>query len=64
MIVINEAFYYGRKLGHYLINPNQLRSHGTMVWDKPFDLNREPFIETKDGDAIYLIENGTNIGFD
>ena len=25
IIVINEALYYGEKLGHYLINPNQLR---------------------------------------
>ena len=24
IIVINEALYYGKKLGHSLVNPNQL----------------------------------------
>ena len=33
IIVINEALYYGRKLGLSLINPSQLQSYGTMVWD-------------------------------
>ena len=45
IIVINEALYYGKKLGHSLIIPNQLRSYVTMVWDKPFDSNRELCIE-------------------
>ena len=39
-IVINEAFYYGEKLSHSLINTNKLRSYGNMVWDNPFDSNR------------------------
>ena len=36
IIVINEAFYYGKKLVRSLINPNQLGSYRTMVWDNPF----------------------------
>ena len=63
IIAINETFYYGEKLGHYMINPNQFQSYGTMVWEKPFDSNRELYVETKDGDTIDLIANGTNIGF-
>ena len=63
IIVINETLYYGKKLGHSLINPNQLKSCGTMVWDNPFDSNRELFVETEDGNTIYLIENCTKIGF-
>ena len=39
IIVINEALYYGKKVGHSMINPNQLQSYGTMVWDNPFDSN-------------------------
>ena len=37
IIVLNKEFYYGKKLGHSLINPNQLKSYGTMVWDNPID---------------------------
>ena len=35
IIVINEALYYGKKIGRSMINPNQLQSYGTMVWDNP-----------------------------
>ena len=61
IIVINEALYYGKKLGHSLIIPNQMKSYGNMVWDNPFDSNGELCIETEDGDTIYLISNGTNL---
>ena len=64
IMIINEALYYGKKLGHSLINPNQFRRYGTMVWDNPFDPLREIFIETGDGDIIELISNGTKIGFE
>ena len=40
MIVINEEFYYGKRLGHYLINTNQLQPYGNVVLDNPFDSNR------------------------
>ena len=33
IIVINEALYYGKKLGYSLINPNQLQLYITMVRD-------------------------------
>ena len=62
--VINEALYYGKKLGCSLINPNQLRSYGNIVWDNSFDSNRKLCVETDDGNYIDLILNGTNIGFD
>ena len=31
IMVINEALYYGKKIDHSLINPNQLRCYETMV---------------------------------
>ena len=37
IVVKNEALYYGKKLDHSLINPNQLICSETMVWGKPFD---------------------------
>ena len=35
-----------------------------MVWDNPFDSNRELCVETEDGNTIDIMENCTNIGFD
>ena len=61
---INEALYYGKNLGHSMINTNKLISYGTMVWYNPFDSNRELCVETENGDTIDLIANGTKIGFD
>ena len=36
-IIINEALYYGTKLDHSLINPNQIRAYGISFWDNPYD---------------------------
>ena len=63
-IVTNEALYYGKKLGYSITNPNQLRSWKTMVWDNPYDQNRELCVENEDGDMIDITANGTRIGFD
>ena len=63
IIVINEALYYGKKLNHSLINPNQLRCYETMVWDNPFEPYRDLCIEMDDGNTIYLTPDGTKIGF-
>ena len=40
IIFINKAFYYGEKLGHSMINHNQLRSYRTIVLYNLFDSNR------------------------
>ena len=37
ILVINEALFYGKKLRHSLINPNQVRHHGIGYWDNPYD---------------------------
>ena len=63
VMVINKALYYGKKIDHSLINPNQLRCYETMVWDNPFDPYRELFIETGNGNTIDLTPDGTKIGF-
>ena len=34
-----------------------------MVWDNPFDYNIDLCVETEEGDTIYLMVNGKNIGF-
>jgi hypothetical protein len=35
IIIINQALYFGEHLPHILLNPNQLRAHGTIVDDAP-----------------------------
>ena len=37
ILVVNEALYYGTKLDHSLINPNQFCHYGVPFWDNPFD---------------------------
>ena len=62
-MVINEALYYGKKLNHSLINPNQLRCYETIVWDNPFDPYMDLCIKTGNGNMIDMTLDGTNIGF-
>ena len=63
IMVINEALYYGKKLDHSLINPNQLRYYETMVWDNSFEPYRDLCIKTGDGNTIDITPDGTKIGF-
>ena len=63
IMVINEALYYGKKLDHSLINPNQLRCYETMVWDDSFDPYRDLCIKTGDGNTVDMIPYVTKIGF-
>ena len=37
LLVINEGLFYGSKLNHSLLNPNQLRYHGIQYNDNPFN---------------------------
>jgi hypothetical protein len=45
LLTIHQALWYGTKMDHSLINPNQLRSYGVPVWDNPFDPTRDINIE-------------------
>ena len=42
ILVFNEALWMGDTLPHSLINPNQLRTYGTLVQDNPF--SRDPLV--------------------
>jgi hypothetical protein len=37
---INQALYFGSKVAHVLLNPNQMRSNGIIVEDVPRHLSR------------------------
>ena len=43
ILVFNESLYYGTKLKHSLINPNQIRHNGIDFWDNPFDGTRKKY---------------------
>ena len=63
IIIINEALYYGNKLDHSLINPNQVRSFGIDFWDNPFDKERGLKIEADEHVSIGLMTQGTKVMF-
>jgi hypothetical protein len=63
ILIINECLYYGTKLGHSLINPNQLRFGGTPVWDNAFDMNHDLSIECENDLIIPLQLDGTKTMF-
>ena len=47
ILVFNQALWMGELMDHTLINPNQLRYHGTIVQDNP--MSREPlYVMTED----------------
>jgi hypothetical protein len=63
IMVFNEALYYGTKLDHSLINPNQVRSYGIRFWDNPFDRTGELCIDVNDELQIPMMAKGTKIQF-
>lgn len=64
ILIFHEALYYGRKMGHSLINPNQIRAQGHDFWDNPFDRAHDVGIETLDGPTIPLVFLGTKCVFE
>jgi hypothetical protein len=63
LLTIHQALWYGTKMDHSLINPNQLRSYGVPVWDNPFDPTRDIHIEATDSVYIPLQQMGTKTLF-
>jgi len=63
ILVFHESLYYGTKLDHTLINPNQVRSYGIPFWDNPFDPTRPLSIDVHDALHIPLRPVGTKLLF-
>lgn len=68
ILVVNEALYFGNRMDHSLINPNQLRHHGIQVQDNPFDSDRILSIQglsANDNEVVIpLNTKGTTILFE
>ena len=63
ILIINEGLYYGDKLDHTLINPNQVRDFGIPLWDNPYDKDKSLKVEINDELTIPLHTKGTKIYF-
>ena len=64
ILVVNEALYYGPRLDHSLLNPNQIRYNGVGFWDNPYDQDHPLGIEIYDMDMeIPMVYNGTKLVF-
>jgi hypothetical protein len=63
IFVFHESLYYGTKLDHSLINPNQVRHYQIPFWDNPYDKERGLCIETSDV-RVPLLSKGTKIYFE
>lgn len=64
ILIINEALYYGDKLDHSLINPNQVRHNGIGFWDNPYDSSHELGIEIYEKDIMIPMQyDGTKLAF-
>ncbi len=60
ILVVNEGLWFGDKLQHTLLNPNQLQYSGVLVADNPFN-PVEPLSIIHDDVTIPLSISGTNI---
>ncbi len=64
ILVFNRTLYYGTKLDHSLINPNQVHAYGIPFWDNdPHDLDQRLSIDINDSLHIPLQSMGTKLNF-
>ena len=54
ILIFNESLYYGERLDHSLVNPNQVRANGIGLWDNPYDPNHNLEIEVYNNIVIPL----------
>ncbi|KAL7532807.1 hypothetical protein ACHAWF_006766, partial [Thalassiosira exigua] len=63
ILIMNEVLYFGGKLDHSLINPNQIRHYGIAVSDNPFDADKPLGID-HDQDFIPFEVEGATVYFE
>jgi hypothetical protein len=63
ILVFNEAIWMGNQLDHSLLNPNQLRHHGIVVQDNPYDDTLLQLLSHDDEITIPMHADGTTIYF-
>jgi hypothetical protein len=63
ILVFHESLYYGAKLDHSLMNPNQIRHNGVDFWDNPYDEYHDLSISHPNCPDIPLRLHGTKLSF-
>ena len=63
ILVFHESLFYGTKLDHSLLNPDQVRSYGIPFWDNPFDMDRSLSINVDNDLSIPMRSVGTKVLF-
>lgn len=63
ILVLHECLFYGTSLAHTLWNPNQLRHHGTLVNNNPYDTSHDRLTIKVDNLTIPLHTQGTKVQF-
>ncbi|KAL7525647.1 hypothetical protein ACHAWF_001448 [Thalassiosira exigua] len=63
ILIMNDVLYFGRKLDHSLINPNQIRHYGIALSDNPFDMGKSLGID-HDQDFIPFELEGATVYFE
>ncbi len=64
ILVFNEGLYFGVKVDHSLIYPNQICAYGILlVWDNPYDPNHTLSTEVQSNLTLPLRAFGTKVGF-
>jgi hypothetical protein len=61
IMIINEGLWYGNRMNHSLINPNQLRHFQIEVCDNPFDKRGMHMTDPLTKFSIPLLNKGTFI---
>ena len=59
--MINEGLWYGNRMNHSLINPNQLRHFQIEVCDNPYDKNEMHIIDPVTKISLPLLPKGAVI---
>ena len=63
LLIINEGLFYGNKLDHTLINPNQIRHYQIEYWDNPYDKEHDLEIHIPGILSIPMFQLGTKLQF-
>lgn len=65
VLIIHEALYFGDTMDHSLINPNQLRQHGVVVNDNPYEVDptKSMGIRVDDVGIIPFLSKGSMVFF-
>ena len=63
-MVFHESLYYGTKLDHSLINPNQLRYYGIQYNDNPYNKEKGLNITINNDLMIDMQSSGTKVRFE